>query len=149
MHTTLIVINDLDDGYKPTPDDICQYWDFDRYIDYVMEFDDEVMRRKELKISHYSLLGQEVKVDGTFRFNKPAFRKALISSAYEFGLLDGRHKAFHDLCLIFYLFCLSFLLGNVNQFRQNHFLCNCPMLIDCSYPCHLIFLFIRQRLFFL
>lgn len=92
MHTTLIVINDCDDGYKPSPDDICQYRDFDRYIDCVKEFDDEVMRRNELKIARYSLLGQKVKVDGTFRFNKPAFRKALFSAAYEFGLLDGRYK---------------------------------------------------------
>ena len=93
MHTTLIVINDLDDGYKPTPDDICQYWDFDRYIDYVKEFDDEDMRKKEFKMARYSLLGQEVKDDGTFTFNKNAFRNAMVSSAYEFGLLEGKHKS--------------------------------------------------------
>lgn len=92
MHTTLIVINDCDDGYKPTPDDICQYRDFDRYIDYVKEFDDEDMRKKEFKMARYSMLGQEVKADGTFTFNKNAFRTSLVSSAYEFGLLNRNSK---------------------------------------------------------
>lgn len=37
---------------------------------------------------------------------------------------------------------------NINQFLENNLFCNRSVLIGSSYPCHLIFLLIRQWIFF-
>ena len=47
---------------------------------------------------------------------------------------------------ICYLLNVSILY--INQFLQNDFFCNRSMLIGSSYPCHLVFLLIRQWIFF-